>query len=221
MRIRLPIASLAAITILILSFVVMGSADRADAMSFRAVELSDAGSVIVATGQITESTPGEFMSFLQETYGSHNLHAVVFLDSPGGRVLASMEFGTLLRQIGAAAVIAGVYSNGAGGAVMTNGQCFSACVYAFMGARKRVVPSSSQIGIHRMFAYEQEVDSSGESYVRRRYDNGQMGSVLKRYTSAMGVNPALISEAEHIPSDGLKILSRSEIRRYHLGVPHL
>lgn len=220
MRIRLPIASLA-ITFLIFFGVSFGSTGRARAMSFRAVQLSDAGTVIVATGQITDSTPSDFTSFLQENYGSRNLHAVVFLDSPGGRVLASMEFGTMLRQIGAAAVVAGVYSNGAGGVVMTNGQCFSACVYAFMGARKRVVPSSSQIGIHRMFAYEQQVDSSGEAYLRRRYDNGAMGSMLKRYSSEMGVNPALISAAEHIPSEGLKILSRNEIRRYHLGVPHL
>jgi hypothetical protein len=199
----------------------MATAHPAWAMSFRTVQIGDAGTVIAASGQITETTPSEFMSFLQENYGSRNLHAVVFLDSPGGRVLASMEFGTLLRQIGASAVVAGVYSNGAGATVMTNGQCFSACVYAFMGARKRVIPNASQIGIHRMFAYEQNVDAAGEAYVRRRYDNGQMGSVLKRYSSEMGVNPALISEAEHIPSEGLKILSRKEIRRYHLGVPHL
>jgi hypothetical protein len=221
MRIRFSIDALAGITFVIAGFLSLLGITTADAMSFRAVQLSDEGSVIVATGQITEATPEEFRTFLQETYGRRNLHAVVFLDSPGGRVLASMEFGTLLRQIGAAAIVAGVYSNGEGGTVMTNGQCFSACVYAFMGARRRVVPSSSQIGIHRMFAYEQEVDASGESYLRRRYDNGQMGSVLKRYTSAMGVNPALISLAEHVPSDGLKILSRNEIRRYHLGVPHL
>jgi hypothetical protein len=191
------------------------------AMTFRTAQLSDAGTVIVATGQITETTPGEFLEFLRGNYGSRNLHAVVFLDSPGGRVLASMEFGSLLRKIGAAAVVAGVYSREGGGAVLTNGQCFSACVYAFMGARKRVVPASSQIGIHRMFAYEQNVDASGDAYLRRRYDDGEMGLLLKHYSTEMGVNPELISLAEHIPSDALRILSRNEIRRYRLGVSHL
>lgn len=217
MRIRLPIAALVAV----LSIVCLSMAP-ARAMTFRAVQLGNAGAVISATGQITESTPSEFLQFLQENYGTRSLRAVVFLNSPGGRVLASMEFGTLLRKMGAAAVVAGVYPNGSGGTVMTNGQCFSACVYALMGGRKRVIPASSQVGIHRMFAYEQDYDAnSGEAYVRRRYDNGAMGSMLKRYTSQMGVSPALISEAEHISSDGLKILSRNEIRRYHLGVPHL
>ncbi len=210
--------ALALLSLCVLSF---SLAPRAEAMSFRTVQLSDAGQVIVATGQITEETPAEFVAFLQSNYGTRDLHAVVFLDSPGGRVLASMQFGTLLRRIGAAAVVAGVYPTESGRLVLTNGQCFSACVYAFMGARKRVVPASSQIGIHRMFAYEEEVDRSGEAYLRRRYDNGQMGSVLKRYSAEMGVNPALISLAEHIPSSGLHILSRAEIRRYHLGVSHL
>lgn len=194
----------------------------AEAMSFRAVQLADGEFVIAATGQITEETPGEFKSFLQENEGARGLHAVVFLDSPGGRVMASMEFGTLLRQIGAAAVVGGVQATEEGRVIITNGQCFSACVYAFIGARKRVVPVSSQIGIHRMFAYQQEVDANnGTAYLRRRYDNGEVGQMLKRYTSAMGVSPALISEAEHISSDGLKILTRSEIRRYRLAASHL
>lgn len=197
-------------------------AGSAEAMSFRAVQLADGEFVIAATGQITEATPSEFKTFLQENEGVRGLHAVVFLDSPGGRVMASMEFGTLLRQIGAAAVVGGVQATEQGRVIITNGQCFSACVYAFIGARKRVVPASSQIGIHRMFAYQQEVDANdGTAYLRRRYDNGEVGQMLKRYTSAMGVSPALISEAEHISSDGLKILSRSEIRRYRLAASHL
>lgn len=178
--------------------------------------------VITATGQITQSTPGEFLDFVEQNYGRQNLHAVVFLDSPGGRVLAAMEFGTLLRKIGAAVVVARVYADGSGGSVMTNAQCFSACVYALMGARKRVIPAQSQIGIHRMFVYENNLDASGTTLLReRRYDNGDMRSFLMRYSADMGVSPALIAAAEHIPSDTLKILSRSEIRRWRLGVPKL
>ena len=203
---------------------------RAEApMTFRTVTIGDARScgeqcpsVIAATGQITETTPSEFLSFVDQAYGGRNLHAVVFLDSPGGRVLASMEFGEELRRLGAAAVIARVYPDGAGGSVVADAQCFSACVYAFMGARKRVVPARSQIGIHRMFMVEEGLDSSGTTLVRRRrFDNGDMRSFLMRYSSSMGVNPQIIAEAEHVPSDSLHILSRSEIRRYRLGVPKL
>lgn len=203
---------------------------RADSeMSFRVVRIGDQSvcggncpTIISATGQITQSTPGRFLDFIEQNYDRRNLHAVVFMDSPGGRVLASMEFGTLLRKVGAAVVVARVYPDGAGGSVMTNAQCFSACVYALMGARKRVIPASSQIGIHRMFVYEEGYDASGMVLTRqRRFDNGDMRDFLMRYSSEMGVSPGLIMAAERVPSDTLKILSRSEIRKWHLGVPKL
>ncbi len=186
-------------------------------MSFRAVQLGAGGpAMIAATGQITENTPGEFLSFLQRN--SDTRRPVVFLDSPGGRVLASMEFGALLRKVGAEAVVARIEPDGQGGAAIVQAQCFSACVYAFMGASKRVVPNASQIGIHRMFAYEDGLDASGTAVVRhRRYDNGDMRSFLMRYSTAMGISPNLIAAAEHIPSDSLRILSPAEIRRYRLG----
>ena len=70
-----------------------------------------------------------------------------------------------------------------------------------------------------MFAYEAEVDPSGTTAViHRRYDNGDLRGFLMRYSSEMGVSPGLIAAAEHVSSDELKILSRAEIRRWHLGV---
>ena len=173
---------------------------------------------IAATGQITENTPSAFLSFVEQNLDRRDMHAVVFLNSPGGKVLASMEFGTLLRKVGAAVVIARVYSDDTGGTVVANGECFSACVYAFMGARKRVVPSNSLVGIHRMFLVEEGVDASGMVAVtRRRFDNGDMRAFLMRYSSDMGVSPGLIAAAEHVPSDDIRILSRAEMRRWHLA----
>ncbi len=198
-------------------------------MTFRAVQIgqgqtcgTSCPTVIAATGQITQSTPSRFLQFIEQNYSRRNLHTVVFLDSPGGRVLASMEFGTMLRKVGAAAVVARVYQDSAGGSVVTNAQCFSACVYALMGARKRVIPASSQIGIHRMFVFEDSLDATGTMQLRhRRFDNGDMRSILMNYSAEMGVDPGLIAAAEHVPSENLHILSRNEIKRWHLGVPRL
>lgn len=186
-------------------------------MSFRTVQLGDRGYAISARGQITNETPDRFIEYLNATPELRGRHPVVLLDSPGGRVLASMAFGKVLRQVGASAIVAGVSPDGGGGVALTNAECFSACVYAFMGASRRVVPSSSLIGIHRMFAYEADIDAAGAESIRRRYDDGSMRGYLQQYSSAMGVSPGLISAAEHISSDHLKVLSRAEIRRYHLG----
>lgn len=202
---------------------------RADGeMTFRAVRLgetqtcgADCPVVIAATGQITQATPERFLDFI-ESHTKIDLHAVVFLDSPGGRVVASMEFGTLLRKVGAAAVVARVYPDGRGGTIMTEAQCFSACVYALMGAKKRVIPSGSQVGIHRMFVTEDGSDPSSKAILHhRRFDDGNMRAFLEDYASEMGINPDLIAAAETVPSTRLKILTRDEIRRWHLGVPKL
>ena len=228
---RLPIVALLAtlvITAVGATLVASRTAHAEDEMTFRAVRLGDPRTcggdcpvIIAATGQITQSTPGRFLDFV-ESHPHGDLNAVVFLDSPGGRVVASMEFGTLLRKLGAAAVVARVYPDGRGGTVMTDAQCFSACVYALMGAKKRVIPSASQIGIHRMFVYEDSLDASGTAVLRqRRFDNGNMRTFLEDYSSEMGVSPGLIEAAEQVPSSRLKILTRNEIRRWHLGVPKL
>ena len=230
MRIRFRVAAACLLAVSIASGIGAATGARAEGeMTFRAVQIgqqrscgSECPTIIAATGRITPATSSRFLDFIRQNTNRDDLHAVVFLDSPGGSVVGAMDFGTMLRRVGAAAVVARVYPGGPGGSVMTNAQCFSACVYAFMGARKRVIPAASQIGIHRMFAYEDSVDASGSYIIRRRhYDTGEGRSALMSYSAEMGVDPGLIVAAEHIPSDTLHILSRSEIKRWRLGVPRL
>lgn len=193
------------------------TASAASEMTFRLVALNGGSAIIAATGQITENTPDRFAEFMDDNPDVRGRRPVVLIDSPGGKVLASMQLGKLLRQVNASAVVAAAQPDGSGGTVVTNAQCFSACVYALMGARKRIVPSSSQVGIHRMFAYEAEMDPSGQyEVVRRRYDDGRLGSYLKQYSHEMGVDPGLISAAERTRSDSLRLLSQKDMHRWHL-----
>ena len=221
MRARSLYACLAAILGVLL---VLPLAARAEEMSFHAVRLGSARvcgetcpAAIEAVGQITPDTPGRFLAFLRGQGG--NGPTIVFLESPGGSVLASMELGILLRQVGATAIVARVAADGGGGVVMASGECYSACVYAFLGARRRIVPNRSQLGIHRMFLVEERVDANGgTTLVRRRgFDDGDARTMLMRYTRRMGVSPGLIEAAERVPSDELRIVSRAELRRWHLA----
>src|ERR1700722_7396920 len=68
--------------------------------------------VIVAEGVIEEDTPLAFVEFARTATFSPGLRNVVFLNSPGGNVVASMELGLAFRQLHAAAVVAGFSSNG-------------------------------------------------------------------------------------------------------------
>lgn len=230
-RLRTLAGSAAAVFVIAVTLGLMsGSGARAEGeMTFEAATIHDrhcirgrsCPAIITAVGRITERTPQMFLDFLEQ-HGGRNLHAVVFLDSPGGGVMASMEFGALLRQVGAAAVVARVMVDSRGEPVIVNAQCFSACVYALIGARKRVIPRESEVGIHRMFLSVDGVDPATEEVLRSQHGgNSDMEAFLSRYTSKMGVSPALIARAEHTPSQSLYILSRADIRRWHLGVPNL
>jgi hypothetical protein len=196
----------------------------ANEMTFRLVTLaggrcgSNCPQVIAAQGEIVESTPDEFVEFVQSHVGGGRLHSVVLLDSPGGKVTASMELGRALRRLGAAVIVARPTGETSRTGDLLAGRCYSACVYALMGGRKRVVPPESRVGVHRMFNYVLAPDPAGGEPLRRRhYDDGAMRAVLMRYSRTMGVSNQLIAHAERTSPDRLHVLSPAEISRWRLG----
>jgi hypothetical protein len=187
-------------------FAVIGSSARAMEFSLQSVGeatgcRSHCPRVIVAQGQITNSTPDEFLQFLRENAANQDLRTVVLINSQGGYVVASMELGQIFRRIGAATVVAH--------------SCLSACVYAFMGGVKRVSPRGTALGIHRMFANT----SNGmlDAPVRRVYDDGSMAGMLMRYSARMGVSRDLIRYAEHISSQTIHVVTSDEMARWRLA----
>jgi hypothetical protein len=199
----------------------LAGAAGARAMDFR-LETLRAGcsagcpQVIVAEGQIANSTPGEFLQFLRNNGGRRDLRTVVFLNSEGGYVIASMELGQIFRKIGAATVVAHIGPSKKAGFLTAH--CLSACVYAFMGGVKRVVPPGSALGIHRMFANQaREHGLFGEGTVEKVYDNGSMQNMLANYSARMGVSRDVIHSAEHISSQTIHIVTPAELARWRLA----
>jgi hypothetical protein len=195
---------------------------RAD-MSFRVVQIGGAGCgahcamAIAADGDITDSTAGEFLDFIRSNSRSRDLHSVVLINSPGGKVVGSMDLGRVFRKIGALTIVARAFDASDGVAHIAQGRCFSACVYALMGGRKRIVPDRSLVGIHRMFAMEGSVDPAGGRLMERRFDDGNMRNVLARYSSEMGVSRELINKAEQTSTDTIHVVSPQELARWRLG----
>jgi len=180
----------------------------AQAMDFHLQSVSDGRGcrshcprVIVAEGQITNSTPDAFLDFLREHAGDRDMRTVVLLNSQGGYVVASMELGQMFRRVGAATVVAH--------------QCLSACVYAFMGGVKRVAPRGTSLGIHRMFANMSDGMFNEDSH--RVYDDGYMANMLMRYSSRMGVSRDLIRFAERISSGSIHMVTSQEMAKWRLA----
>jgi hypothetical protein len=200
-----------------------GAPAQAAEMSFRLESLVDQGKcrencpqVIAAEGEIVESTPQDFVDFVREHVRDVNLRSVVFINSQGGRVVASMELGHALRRIGAATVVARIQSDG-GESRFISGACLSACVYAFMGGKQRVVPPQSRIGVHRMFTNEVESSFFGPTTVRHRYDDGSMAKMLEDYSARMGVSRELVRHAEQTSSSTIHLVTSAEMSRWRLA----
>ena len=201
------------------------AASSAQAMTFRLEAMRLGGpcgahcpQVIVADGQISNSTPDEFLRFLRENAGRQDLRTVVFLNSDGGYVVASMELGQIFRRIGAATVVARLSPSFRGSSRFMTAKCLSACVYAFMGGVKRVSPPGSVLGIHHMFANQARGGGIfGDGPVERVYDNGSMASLLANYSSRMGVSRDLIRYAEHISSQNIHVITPAELARWRLA----
>jgi hypothetical protein len=198
-------------------------------MSFRLVDFGNPAKcknacpqVIAADGEITSRTPQAFLNFIGANIGSGRLHSIVLINSQGGQVVASMELGRAFRTIGAAAIVARAPPGRAvtDGSVYS-GRCYSACVYALMGAATRVAPPQSRVGIHRMFMFEANRSPESTSGLSRVYAAGPLVTRLGDYAQVMGVNPELVWTAETINPDKIRILSGPEMRRWKLAAPKL
>ncbi len=219
---KLRILALCALGVLAQAAILCGPA-RAEEMSFRVVGVNGGGcgarcpQMIAAQGEIGEGTPDAFVSFVRENIASGNLHGILLLDSPGGKVVASMELGQALRRLGMAVVIARPAAQSGESVALVSGRCYSACVYALMGGKRRVIPPESRVGIHRMFNYSTSFDFSSGLVRERNYDDGGMRDMLARYASGMGVSPELVNLAERTSPDQLYMLSGKDIARWRLG----
>ena len=162
--------------------------------------------VIVADGVIETSTPQAFVDFLKSGAEDRNLRRIVFFNSRGGNVVASMAFGHILRELRVAGVVGRFHISGDSGPYV--GECLSACVYAMMGAVRRVAPPASVVALHRM---------SAPSPMSSDLAEPRLVALVARYAQRMGVDPALVRSAESLAPGAVRVLTRREIRAWRLA----
>jgi hypothetical protein len=196
-------------------------------MQFRVAPLQSAEcgascpNVVIADGVIEPDTPDAFVDFARQAARASNLKSVMLINSPGGNVVASMEFGVKLRQLGMAAIVAGYGYDGMS-AGPTPGECVSACVYALMGAVRRVAPMQSKVALHRMSVTQADTPTRGHmGSVSRRFADSRLVDIVARYAQQMGVSPQVVRQAESQDPDHIRALSAGEMRRWKLATPKL
>ncbi len=187
---------------------------------------------LVAEGEITDDAPAKFTRFLRQEMQVPGLHALMFINSPGGNVESALRLGSLLHEAGASVVVGrpvvGVQTGTTSarsqrasfvrGLSVVPGQCASACVYTLMGGKKRIVPDGARLGVHRMSArIHNHAPEGGGGLQSRIFAGEQEIRLLRDYASRVGGSQDLISLAESTPHDRIRVLSADEIRRYRLG----
>jgi len=108
---------------------------------------------ILLSGAIDSDAPRRLQAVLSDPA---NHFADVYLDSPGGDLLAGIELGRLLRDASARTVIGtGRMEKGSGSTSnwvdfkSGAGRCYSACALAFLGGEYRWSSTGSEYGVHR------------------------------------------------------------------------
>ncbi|HEY5965929.1 MAG TPA: hypothetical protein VIU42_18095 [Xanthobacteraceae bacterium] len=188
---------------------------------------------IAAEGALAPGTAQRLQDFLAT---SSRRSLPVFFHSRGGNVHEAFQIGQTLRKHRMTAGIGRtvtercrVFSSSdeacqslisSGGDVKArlsprDGQCHSACVYAFIGAASRRVLPGAMLGVHAaridlkiLKQQAQDVPNARPptpADVRRR---------LQRYVSVMGVDPRLEETASKIDTRRIYILSRDEVSRF-------
>ena len=206
------------------------------AMEFATVPISGACErahcprAMIAAGEITAESPARFRSFVQEEMRVPGLHALLFIDSPGGNVESALKLGGLLHEAGASVVVGRPLTasarkvRGKARAMLDvqPGHCASACVYTLMGAKRRIVPKGARLGVHRMSARLYGFDpAGGRTEVKRIYAGQNEIGLLRSYAASVGGSQDLITLAESTPHDRIRVLTEPEIRRYLRGLPSL
>jgi hypothetical protein len=190
-------------------------ATYADAMTFRGE--GNGGNCsgcewIVADGEITAETPKQFVKFLADK----NYNVTIYLNSPGGDLMAGIKLGELIREKG--------FSTGVGTSVpepinpmfrrIAGGKCVSACAYAFLGGVSRD-GNSGVIGVHQFYNEATIKDPSGKLFDAIDLSRNQLISALViDYVFRMGVDPRVVSIASATLPGDIRYFSKTELDEF-------
>jgi hypothetical protein len=181
---------------------------------------------ISAVGPVTDQTPHDFAAFAEQ---KDVRGATLALDSEGGSVVSTIEFGRTLRRLDITTTVGKtVVASAADGSTTTTlspaAACESMCAFVLLGGVRRYVPPEARILVHEIWLAKKRERSETASYTADELVVVQrdIGS-LARYTIEMGGGIELLEAALRVPPwQPLYQLSNEEIQRVALNnVDHL
>lgn len=137
------------------------------------------GKLILASGQIEKLSSDQFAEFTQ----SDPANTIVVFQSLGGDLIGGLRLGQAIRARGFYTYLP---AQAPQTEEKTQGKCFSACAYAFLGGIERQVDPQAQYGVHQFRGRDKELDAIQAQ---------KLSAILGRYIDSMGVNRQLLDSA--------------------------
>ncbi|ENZ78056.1 MULTISPECIES: COG3904 family protein [Ralstonia] len=168
---------------------------------------------VVLSGEIDAGAPARVAQALKQV---GNDGADVYLNSPGGNLLAGMQLGRVLRDAGVSTHVGNLVPDnenkfaGKAGAKPVPGGCYSACSLAFLGGVYRYVMNGSEYGVHRF--------SSTVGSTPNDLDTAQViSAAIGNYIKDMDVDPGLFSLMATQGAEGIRVLTKAELTRFNVA----
>lgn len=168
--------------------------------------------IIVASGEIFHGDAERLVDLVGGVVESRAVAPVVLIHSPGGDLFGGLKLGYLMRQLGMTVVVGRPVS----GTLLASGTCSSACVYAFMGGKRRIVPPGSRLFVHWSKEQPRMRDPVGGGYLGKSANNDEVDGVLRRYARTMGVKPELIGLIRTVPFESGRELTAADLARFRV-----
>lgn len=173
---------------------------------------------IIVAGKLTTETLAEFQTMLEEPSDGFK----VLMNSSGGSLNVGLALGRLFREKGMHTEIGKAeyrtinvnntafeqFDN------ISNGECVSACAYAFLGGVVRRVRGESRLGFHRFSLTAGDVPGEGGLAA------GQLVAAdIISYLVEMGVDARIFAQASGAAQNEMNYPTREELDTFDLVTP--
>ena len=161
---------------------------------------------LTASGSIEANTPSDFQAALSGVPAERRRGMTIAINSNGGDMAAAMRLGAMFRELRVRVIVA--RADPARPGKLRGGFCVSACVYAMMGAERRVALAESLVGLHRMFI--------PTGLGAHRVAEPALVTEVRSYAQGMGVSGNLVIAAESQVPQLVHVMSRAEMTAWGL-----
>ena len=169
---------------------------------------------IVAEGEIDENTPEDFLKF----YEKNPYDYTVVFNSEGGNLIAGLELGRIIRAKNLSTEVAKTYNLEGDASHLeekSEGICYSACAYAFLGGVDREV-TAGEIGFHQFYSASGKSEATMKLEKEGFSTDQLLSGIISEYLSDMGVSGQILGFASTQDKNSLYFPSEQELIAYDI-----